>query len=54
LATKNNITPAIKAKVSSNEIAGISLRIITEILTDISKKVMKLTRSVKAFSSLKY
>ena len=54
LIIKNSITKPIKLKVSKTEVSGISLRIISEILIDINKKVMKLTLSVKAFSCLKY
>ena len=54
LIIKNSITTPIKLKVSKTEVSGISFRIISEILIDINKKVMKLTLSVKAFSSLKY
>ena len=54
LIIKNSITTPIKLKVSKTEVLGISLKIISEILIDINKKVMKLTLSVKAFSSLKY
>lgn len=54
LIIKNRITTPIKLKVSKTEVSGISFRIISEILIDINKKVMKLTLSVKAFSSLKY
>jgi hypothetical protein len=54
LRIKNSITTPIKLKVSKTEVSGISFRIISEILIDINKKVMKLTLSVKAFSSLKY
>ena len=54
LIMKNSITPTITLKVSKTEFLGISLRMISEILIDINKKVMKLTLSVKAFYSLKY
>ena len=50
---KKKVTPTIKLKVSKTEVSGISVRIISEILIDSNKKVMKLTLSVKAFSSLK-
>jgi len=54
LIIKNSMTAIIKLNVSKTDILGISFRIISETLTDINKKVMKLTLSVKAFSSLKY
>ena len=45
LIIKNSITPTIKLKVSKTEVLGTSFRIISEILIDINKKVMKLTLS---------